>query len=241
MIDMSSDQSFQHTCSEFDSVMSGLRRKLTSLPDYANDPNRRNALLAEADRDILDATEILETLNVDARSYEMKVRNKAFSKQKQYKQDLNEQKQRLYSIRNNTASNAAKLKEDKEARKMLVGQANTLAASDAALDNTLNKIQEIQSTGAQTHGQLQNQTEQMKNMKSNLDDMEGSLSMSRRVILRMQRRVATSKLMSAFIILLEIGICALIVYLKYVFFLFLSFIFLVFLFLFCFSISLVFL
>lgn len=215
LLDMSSDQSFGRFCDEFNAVLTSLRRKVTSAGS-SMDPAQKQALLQEADHDVSEATSLLENIDIESRSYEYRLRAKSQAKIREFKRDFKDQQARLYAARNEGRGRKSNMtKQEKEARKMVMGQHNTLDQSDRALDSTLNKIAEIQTTGGKTNNQLISQTEQLTSVRDNLDDMEGSLGMSKRVIKRMQRRVATSKLLSAFIILMELGIIVLIIYLKY--------------------------
>lgn len=210
MIDMSSDASFQQFCNDFDGKLSTLRRKTTSL--ITADGREKQNIIYQIDNEIQDATDALENAEVEARQYDNKLKQRATQKMRTYKGEFEQIKRQYQATKNGSDVSS---KEAKRERKMLVGQNNTLDASGNALDNTLAHIAEISDTGGRTYAQMQAQTEQLNGVNKNLDEMDNSLSDSKKTIMRMRRKLATSKMLFACIIIMEIGIIALIVWLRY--------------------------
>eukprot|EP00475_Leptophrys_vorax_P037217 TRINITY_DN6388_c0_g1_i1.p1 TRINITY_DN6388_c0_g1~~TRINITY_DN6388_c0_g1_i1.p1 ORF type:complete len:134 (-),score=44.51 TRINITY_DN6388_c0_g1_i1:75-476(-) len=76
-------------------------------------------------------------------------------------------------------------------------------------------IEEAENTGNAANRQLVIQREQLQGVQNNLDETEDSLARSKKILSRMARRVITDKITQGAIIVVELGIVALIVWLKW--------------------------
>lgn len=103
----------------------------------------------------------------------------------------------------------------KSQRERLLGNKNLVDTAGDSLQRTTYTLHETTEIGSQTHNQLIQQREQLIKQRDTLDDTNQYLNRSKKVIQRMKRRLVTNKLITYFIILLEIGLLLMIAYIKY--------------------------
>lgn len=111
--------------------------------------------------------------------------------------------------------NAAQQAEFREQRQKLLESRDIADSNSSSLQRTNRMIQESTAVSIDTSERLESQTERMESMKSTLKETDGVLDKSRMLLRRMRSRLVTNKMITAVIILLELGILALVIYIKY--------------------------
>jgi hypothetical protein len=104
---------------------------------------------------------------------------------------------------------------DRQQRRNLVAASATLDVTDDHLSHTEYVLAETVEVGAAASTQLRQQREQLLNASDNTAEMNSLLIQSRSVLNRMRRRIVANKMIQAFIIFLQLGIIALIIYFRY--------------------------
>jgi SNARE protein len=89
---------------------------------------------------------------------------------------------------------------------------NEIADTTKGIQRDLDETEHI---GIGVNSRLLQQREQIERTQGNLDDTEDSLARSKKILSRMGRRVLTDKCIQYLIILIELGIIAMIVWLKW--------------------------
>lgn len=84
-----------------------------------------------------------------------------------------------------------------------------------SLKRTQRNIHESITIGEHTSIMLEEQTEQMINMRDSLHQTDGLLDKSKAVLRRMNNRIVTNKLITGVICILELAIFLLVIYIKY--------------------------
>jgi len=87
--------------------------------------------------------------------------------------------------------------------------------SSARLNNALRYGKQSEEIGEATLDELYTQRETLVRAKSTLDDIDSNMSRSRRIVLTMQRRVATNKLILVLIIIILMASIAIIIYFRW--------------------------
>jgi vesicle transport through interaction with t-SNAREs protein 1 len=100
-------------------------------------------------------------------------------------------------------------------RSQLMQGSQLVSESDASLTRTQQALAETEQIGAATSAQLQAQREQFHNQLNNVHATDDFLSRSKRTLQRMHKRLVTNKLIQGAIIVVQMGACGLIIYLKY--------------------------
>lgn len=111
--------------------------------------------------------------------------------------------------------NAAQQAEFREQRQKLLESRDIADSNANSLQRTNRMIQDATVISIDTSEKLESQTERMESMKNTLKETDDVLDKSRHLLRRMRRRLVTNKMITAIIILLEVGILALIIYIKY--------------------------
>lgn len=167
---------------------------------------------------------------LELRHYPYKLKNKAQSSCNDYSVELERANQQLRryddSIR---AGNLAGMSHAERVGRMSANDQRTYQSqretiltassvvreSDQSLTRTQQILIETEEVGAATHAQLERQREQFHNQINTVHETDDFLSKSKRTLERMHRRLVTNKLLQGAIILVELGACGLIVYLRY--------------------------
>lgn len=100
-------------------------------------------------------------------------------------------------------------------RAVLLQGGQYVSESGASIDRSERVLIETQAIGAETHAKLEQQREQIQNQISNVHETNDFISRSKRTLMRMHRRLITSKILQGCIIITQMGACGLIVWLKY--------------------------
>jgi len=224
MSDESALQNFKVFEETFQNLSLSLQRKITSIAQFAKDPESLSAVVQEAEQEAYDADQCIKNIERDVRHYPFNLKTKCQQRLQTLQAKLDEQKEELRRRArgggndvNGAPANISRADRSnwKEQRTRLLGAKEIVDSTSESLDRTMGAIEETTETGKQTATQLQTQRELMKNARDNLRDADDFLSRSRNTLLRMRRRVVTNKLISGLIILLEIGLIGLVIYLKY--------------------------
>jgi len=197
---------------EANSILSSLTRKVDRA-DSTPDTTERASLCAESETDVADVERVVRQMVVE-------LRHLPFNSKQRYQQRVNDlqnrldvQRERLTGIKKNRPRGEPEQNAGQRAR--LLQAKRAVDDSGESLDNTLSAISESTATGAQTAIQLQQQRDQLVHAKDNLRETDNILGRSRKLLIRMRRRIITNKLITGVIILVELALIALIVYLKY--------------------------
>eukprot|EP01116_Phalansterium_solitarium_P014921 TRINITY_DN3283_c0_g1_i1.p1 TRINITY_DN3283_c0_g1~~TRINITY_DN3283_c0_g1_i1.p1 ORF type:complete len:234 (+),score=10.84 TRINITY_DN3283_c0_g1_i1:87-788(+) len=102
--------------------------------------------------------------------------------------------------------------DDMTADEVLNKAAETQVKSITSLDNTLRMIEETKAIGAETAAELKAQTEKLGGVDKDLDEMESYLKQADKQMRAFVRRMATDKIILAFIFLIVAGIIFIIVW-----------------------------
>jgi len=210
------DDSFSTFEEQFAGLTKTIRRKIDQLKlKYDAE------LVREVETDFDDASKKLDDINRDvSRHYEFTVAEKAKKRIKALTDQVSEMREELEGTKPTNQNAAAESKRrgradrDNVRGKLLEGK-RIVDDTGQMLDNTERVIAETHAVGAATMQQLHGQGKQIKDSIQTLHQTDSILGRSKKVLIQMRRRVVTNKLLTGFILLLEVGICVLIIYLKY--------------------------
>jgi len=208
-----SDDTFRTFEEEFSSLSSSLQRKLDSIAEQDDQASRSN-LITEAEADIDDCNNRISNIEIEIRQYPMNLKRKVEARLKELKARFNEQVSELGRLKDSRPKSQNSSR-NKDQRNRLLGVQEEMNQTDDSLDNTTRVIEETAHSGALTANQLYDQREALIRANENLKATDGILTNSRKLLIRMRRRIVTNKLISCLIILVEMAVIALIVYLKY--------------------------
>jgi len=210
---MSDNDTFKAFEEEFGSITSSLARKLSSIP--LQQDKDRETLISEAEADIADANNCLNNIEMEIRHYQYAQKTKANNTLRELRSKFDQQKQEFESLKKGRKTPKNDDPKHRDQRNRLLGVKKHVDDTTLSLDNTTRTLQETAVTGAATSVQLQEQREVFIRSRQNLRDTDDVLARSRKLLIRMRRRLVTNKLISFIIIMVELGIIALIVWLKY--------------------------
>lgn len=216
---------------DYEQILRSLSSKLSSLVS-ANSLARQREVLSELESEFYSLKNVQTSIDSSVRHlpYHMKSRHQANNDELRGRGDTLRKRYQRYEriiqsgqmVDANSAApedtqgpNTPSDDTGRDQRQRLLGAHAVVDSSGQSLDRTLTVLAETEQVGAATHEQLISQREQIISSRETLRDTDDFLSRSKRTLLRMKRRIATNKLISIVIILLELGIIALVVYLKY--------------------------
>jgi len=195
---------------EANSILSSLTRKVDRA-ESTPDGTERASLCVESETDVADVERVVRQMVVELRHLPFNSKQRHQQRVNELQQRSDVQRERLVGIKKSRPRG----EENREQRGRLLQAKQAIDDSGESLDNTLSAISESSATGAQTAIQLQQQRDQLQNAKQNLHETDNVLGRSRKLLIRMRRRIITNKLITGVIILSELALMALIVYLKY--------------------------
>jgi len=198
---------------EASSILSSLTRKVDRA-ESTPDGTERSSLCAESDTDVADVERVVRQMVVELRHLPFNSKQRHQQRVNDVQHRLDVQRERLVGIKKNRPRGEEGAGAREQRAKLLQAK-QAIDDSSESLDNTLTAISESSATGANTAIQLQQQRDQLQHAKDNLHETDNILGRSRKLLIRMRRRLITNKIITGVIVLSELGLIALIVYLKY--------------------------
>lgn len=219
-----SSENFESLEDDFSLIKNGLNTKLDeSLPKLTGQ-SRKN-LEREIQRDLDEAQRILDELDLEARGAPYPFRNQMNNRLKTYKQDLNTLKKKVAQNESNFSRSqlmATSNTQPSSSYSGAISNRGRLLQMNETIDRTTQSVNRSQQIAAETDqvgiavvDELGTQREALIRTKERLVDTDQNLSMSRKILRSMHRRVMTNKLILIVIIILEIAILCGIVYYKF--------------------------
>lgn len=210
---------------DFVDTLNNLQTLLQGMPNLTAD--QRLNEVKKADKDIRDADDTLQSMNLNARNVPGPQGAKLQAKIKDYEADLarikkdirrSEQQANELAARESLMGGSAVISDmsvSMDQRERLLANQDKLQKSSVHLKNALRTAEETIEVGA---GIMQNLEDQRTTMERGLDRLRGindRITRSGRILSGMARRVATNKLIMAFIVLVLLGAIVLIIWLKW--------------------------
>jgi hypothetical protein len=215
---MSDTEAFSKFEEEFGAMSGALARKIASIP-LTDGKDAVAQALTDADSDVADMANSISAIETELRHYPYNAKARAQATLKDLTAKFDGQKQELAKLKPGAAKpkfrNEQEAREWRDQRSRLLAGKEIIDDTSASLDSTARVIEETAGVGAATSQQLVHQREQFISARETIRETDDVLDRSRKLLLRMRRRVVTNKLITAFIILVELALCALIIYLKY--------------------------
>jgi len=210
---------------DFVDTLGTLQNLLQSLPSLSAD--QRLNEIKKADKDIREAEETLQSMNLNARNVPGPQGAKLQLKIKEYEgevtkikkevrrseQQANEQAARESLMGGSAVINDLSISIDQ--RERLLNNQERMTRSSGHLKGALRQAEETIEVGGTIMNDLQNQRETMTRGLGRLQGINDKLNRSSVIISGMARRVATNKLIMAVIVLVLLGAIALIIWLKW--------------------------
>jgi len=229
---------------DLDSICASLQRKIAAINNIANThaaPETRptgpgqdsstpvhvqqiRQLLTEADADVYDGRQALDSMETDIRHLPYNLKTKAVQQVNTCREKFNQHANKIQQIKlaldnPNSSAPLGMGKSDETSwrtqRQKLLGTRHIVDETSASLDRTARAIAESAEAGAATSQQLGEQKETLLHARDNIHDTDDILAKSKRTLMRMKRKLMTNKLMQFGIILLEILILIFVVWIKY--------------------------
>lgn len=196
---------FRSMQEEFSGLSGNLRRTITRLGstrgDLRNELSSKSANLVERLRFLLKEMDIELKTNPGLKSrFQVSV--------ERMKNELEEHRRTLEDLEHDSSKSDSSRKGLLEAHQIH----DEIADSTIGIQRDLVEAEEI---GIGVNTRLVEQREQIIRVKDRVEDTDDALVRSRKILTRMGRRVLTDKCTQALVIVLELGIIACIVYLKW--------------------------
>jgi vesicle transport through interaction with t-SNAREs protein 1 len=222
------EEGYQKLENNWQAVSQSFARKLRAITD-SNNVQLQHSLLLEAQADANDAQAALDALESEARHFPYSLRTRAqksitahtseleknMASLKRYENSINKGQvagvSHMDLVGRMGAGDHARYVDN---RQQLLQGNQIISESDASLSRTQQALAETEEVGAATSAQLMRQREQFQNQLANVHETDDFLSRSKRTLNRMNKRIVTNKLITGAIILVEMGACALIVWMK---------------------------
>jgi len=210
---------------EFNAIIASLDNTIAEVK-RVQDKDQRKQLLQQAESDEYTAKTLLDRVQGEIRSFEYDKKRKATNELKNWRLSFDSRVDQLHQLRSKPMS--IDLPEDdgkgssrqlggvaKEQRKRLLGTHAVVQDTTRSLENTVQSIEQAVDIGTDTTTQLSSQGDQLRQGLLSIRETDSILDRSRKTLERMRRRLVTNKLITFLIMLIEAGIIALIIYLKY--------------------------
>ncbi|KAJ2695981.1 Vesicle transport V-snare protein [Coemansia sp. IMI 203386] len=231
---MSSDL-FDSYESEYIALIHSVRQRLESqLPMLGG--QERHALLQTTDRELVEACELAEQLEVELLSLPGPQRTRAGPRIRQYKTEVNKLQQDAKRISqgmgNHEANRRALLGDasggnntmmgsdggltglEGDQRTRLLSGSERLAAGTQRLEQSHRIAIETESVGASILQDLRSQREQIVNTRNTLMEADSHIDRSQRTLRTMTRRLMTNKMITTGLIVIGASLVILILYVK---------------------------
>jgi len=223
------EEAYQRLENTWTSVSQSLARKLRAVTDAQN-LQLQHSLLVEAQADAHDAQAALDALEAEIRHMPYGLSSRAKKSAAAHTSELEKAMAQLRRYQDSVNSGqmagvshmdrVSRLNTDDQSRyldqrQQLLQGSQMVSESDASLTRTQQVLAETEAIGAATSAQLVSQREQFQSQLENVHATDDFLSRSKRTLQRMHKRLVTNKLIQGAIIVVQMGACGLIIYLKY--------------------------
>lgn len=220
---MSSEQ-FEGYETEFDNIARSIKRKInTQLPNFTGE--QRKATIRQAMKEVERAEDLLQEMEMEARSAPPAYRNKMNSRIHGYTSDVD-------GFRRDLTAAGQSAGAGQNSRDQLLGsdsyegarydQRSRLLDNDAVLGRTSDRISNAQRIGEESEAigagvltELDSQRQTIIRTGGKVTNIDANLSKSRRILNAMTRRIMTNHLVMMLIILVLCGILGVVCYLKF--------------------------
>eukprot|EP01112_Ceratiomyxa_fruticulosa_P006194 TRINITY_DN1698_c0_g1_i13.p1 TRINITY_DN1698_c0_g1~~TRINITY_DN1698_c0_g1_i13.p1 ORF type:complete len:267 (+),score=60.22 TRINITY_DN1698_c0_g1_i13:264-1064(+) len=217
---------------DFHDVYSSVQNRIRSIPSLTG--NAKQDCIRAAQSEIKDAEEILQSMNLSARTVTGNSRQQLQQKLQQYESDLATIKKSLRSAQTKIAElqdRESLLGSDdgtggggivlhdtglnSDQRDKVARDTERMQKGSSALKQALITAEETVDVGGKTLEELGRQREMMERQSSRLDEINEKLGVAGKIIQGMARRVVTNKIIMSIIILVMIAAIILIVWVKF--------------------------
>jgi len=208
---------------EFHSITNALSRKISSISS-TSDRAEVASLTQEAENDIYDANNVVKKMEVEVRHYPYNLKATAQQQITVLRNSLDAQRKDLERAKNKVEppnlgqrrTGRQERQAHNDQRKMLLEGRDAVVSSEQSMLNTQRTLEETYEVGSTTSTRLLEQREQILRARDAVHETDDVLSRSKRILQRMARRTVTNKLITATIIVLELGAIGLIVYFRFI-------------------------
>ncbi|KAJ1893824.1 Vesicle transport V-snare protein [Kickxella alabastrina] len=231
---MSSDL-FDNYETEYAGLIAAIRQRLDiTLPDLVG--QERHSALQITERELTEAYELAEQLEVELLSLPGPARNRAAPRIRQYKSEVNklklDAKRAVQGLGNHESNRRALLGDaaasplansgdmfgglDGDQRTRLLSGNERLARGSQRLQDSHRIGIETESVGASILNDLRSQREQIVNTRDMLMQSDSHVDSSQRTLRTMTRRLMTNKMITTGIIVIGVALVLLVLYIKIV-------------------------
>jgi len=215
-MDVMNNDAFKQLEDEYHAITGALSRKISSLQS-TQDAGERRALIQEADADVYEATSLLKKMETEIRTYPYNLKSQCQQQVRVFTSSLDAQKKDLERLKSGgTATRSGRQKAQADPRKLLLEAKYEVDQSEQSLLATQRTIAVAQESGASTLVTLHGQRDQIIHAHNTVKDTDDILVRARRTLMRIARRTVTNKLITATIILLELGAVGVIVWYRWI-------------------------
>jgi vesicle transport through interaction with t-SNAREs protein 1 len=212
---------------EYQKVYSLILRKIKSLPNFAGE--RKKVAIRETEKEIEDAESLIRQMDQEINATNNNpMRARLQPKVKGYQTDIQRARRELQQAATQ-ASNATNRDDlfagggNQDYQVQFLDQRTNLLAGNERLGQTSDRLQNAhrlavqnETIGTNVLGELHGQRQQIIRATNKLDEVDDHVRTSRTILTGMARRVATNKMILAFIILMLVAAIGLIIYLKWI-------------------------
>jgi len=210
--------------SEFLKINQLIQRKIKGIPNFAGE--RKKVAVRETEKEIEDGEQLLRQMDQELNVGSNPLRARLQPKVKGYQADLQRARRELQqaaTLSSNSTREELFSGASADYQVQFQDQRMGLLAGNEKLGQTTDRLQNAhaialrnEQIGASVLVELGGQRQQLVRTNNKLDEVDDHVKTSRTILTGMARRVATNKLILAFIILLLVGAIALIVYMKWI-------------------------
>jgi len=219
----SEDEAFQNFEDEIRAILSSLDRNTAAISQWRGDATQQRSFTDAADQDVKDARAAFQRMEQEVRHFSYSVRSKAQQRLGAMNSELDQAVRKLQQAKSQNfapsdfPSGHSRAEQDRyrENRRRLLDAKQTVDESGESIDRTIAILDDTLDRGVNTTATLQEQTEQIRHARDTIQETDDILTKSAKLLRRMRRRVVTNKIIQFFIVLVEIALCALIVWLKW--------------------------
>ncbi|KCV69936.1 hypothetical protein H696_03401 [Fonticula alba] len=205
--------------SEYHNVINSLRRRTSSdIPNSSGE--KRKEFINAAKREVEEAKEILEQMDLECRDMPEKDRHSLQHRVRAFWNDLNRQEKRLHQVIADsnreavTAGAYTSSSHDSANQRDRIFEANQrLDAATDSLDRSLQVANESEQIGQSILSDLHRQRDQISHAHTTLHQADESIDSAAGILRGMRRRMMTNKAITTMIIIVLIAIIGLIIYL----------------------------
>jgi len=210
---------------EFTHKLASTRQRLNQLTSLSGE--RRKGAISDLERQVEELKEILSRMDKTTKNATKEQERRMQQKLRGFNADLTRVQRDLQhsSLVSTTAygtpfSPTGQLYDDYQVREsdhrgQLLDGTDKLNESSNRLQNANRLAVESETIGTNVLGELVGQRKQLEGVKGNLDHIDDNMTRSRKILSSMTRRIATNKLILAFIILILLAANGLIIYFKW--------------------------